>query len=238
MNKKMLILMTGALLAGVGAANASDFNQYVSAKLSRAKIQNDAKNDFVAIEGAIHGTIVDKKIKDNVWGTRLAYGVEEALTNDGKIRAELEYGYNDTAKNHGSFYFQHLTDPTGGLGAYEFKSTIQTFMLNGYYDYQVNDIFTPYVGAGLGVSHIRTEGNIALTLPFWPAPVPARAKSSNDRFAWNISAGTAVKITDSVAADLGYRYTNYGQIKSSAASGYSKYTFDSHELYVGLRYTF
>lgn len=238
--KQTLLVTALALMAS--SANATDFNQYISAKVARTRMQNDAFADFsldLASSAIMRGTIADKTLKDNVWGARIAYGLEKPLPSlSSKIRAEVEYGMNESAKKSGNFDFQYGTVVTTAQGNFNYKSTIQTVMLNAYYDYQLNDIFSPYLGAGIGYAHVKIKADVYMPLEMWSTSYSEQAKDTEGNFAWNISLGTGVKVTDSVSADLGYRYTNYGHIKKTNETGRSRYKLDSHEIYLGMRYSF
>lgn len=61
-------------------------------------------------------------------GTNLAVGAKI-----GAARAEFEYGVTKMGKKE------------------DIKLGRQTFMLNGYYDFENSSILTPYVGAGVGI---------------------------------------------------------------------------------------
>ena len=72
--KQTLLVTALALMAS--SANATDFNQYISAKVARTRMQNDAFADFsldLASSAIMRGTIADRTLKDNVWGARIAY---------------------------------------------------------------------------------------------------------------------------------------------------------------------
>lgn len=89
----------------------------------------------------------------------------------------------------------------------------QAVLANVYYDVKTGTLVTPYAGVGAGVGFVGGDTN----------------------FAWNLRAGLAVDITDSIKADLGYRYVQMGEV-----NGYRKYKGDlsAHDLMLGVRYTF
>lgn len=89
----------------------------------------------------------------------------------------------------------------------------QAVLANIYYDVKTGTMFTPYAGIGAGVGFVGGDTN----------------------FAWNLRTGIAVDITDSIKADLGYRYVQMGEVE-----GYRTYKGDlyAHDLMLGVRYTF
>lgn len=241
MNK--ILLMAGAAVSlFITSANAADFQQYFSIKLSRTQMRNDASNKFLMKSGndvVLKGTVVNETMKDDVSGARFAYGIGKDLQNhNSSIRTELEYAINSSTKENGRFDFNagHIQRPE--IGDYSQKMNISTLMVNAYYDYKLTDKFVPYVGAGIGLAHIKSTGSAFMPISIWNTSYADTFKDTEDNFAWNLSIGAGYKVNANITADLGYRYTNYGDIKNTSATGSSKYNLDSHELYLGGRYTF
>lgn len=240
MNKTLLLAGFACLFAA--NANASDLQQYVSAKLARTQMRNDANNNFLQKSGndvVLKGTVVDETLKDDVWGARFAYGVQKEISQYfGAVRAELEYGINSSSNENGKFDFKadHIQKPE--IGDYSQKTNITTIMMNTYYDYNYSDNLIPYIGFGVGYAHIKTSGSVFMPISVWNTSHTENVKDTEDNFAWNLTVGTGYKITENITTDLGYRYTNYGDIKANSTTGSSKYNLDSHELYAGARYSF
>lgn len=240
--KKNLLLAGVAISLFATNANSNDLQQYVSVKLARTQMRNDASNKFLMKAGndvVLKGAVVDEKLKDDVSGLRFAYGLSKKLSNlNGGIRTELEYAVNSSSKENGKFDFNagHIQRPE--IGDFSQKMSIFTLMVNAYYDYQLTDKFIPYIGAGIGLAHIKTSGSVYMPISVWSTSYSETAKDVEDNFAWNLSIGAGYNVSENITADLGYRYTNYGDIKANSPTGSSKYDLDSHELYLGARYTF
>lgn len=101
---------------------------------------------------------------------------------------------------------------------------ILSAMANGYVDLPVNLPVQPYVGIGIGVGVLFAD---------------FRANSVNvddedAEFAYNVMAGVAYELTESVVLDAGYRYfaTTDADIQGVDAE------IDIHELLFGVRYEF
>ena len=239
--KKILLLASVVSVFAVDVY-ATDLQHYISTKISRTQIKNDASNKFLMKSGndvVLKGTVVDENLKDDVWGLRLAYGLKKEMPQyKGAIRSELEYGVNSSSNEQDKFNFKAGHIQRDEIGDYSYKSNITTIMLNTYYDYNLNDKFTPYVGLGVGYAHIKTSGSAFMPISVWNTSYSETFKDTEDNFAWNLSVGTGYKVNENITADVGYRYTNYGDIENTNATGSSKYSFDSHELYAGARYTF
>ena len=96
------------------------------------------------------------------------------------------------------------------LAPQDFATT--TALMNAYYDFPVSDTASPYVGAGLG----------------WGWAGDGKA-GDDDGFAWSLMAGLNLRMTDSIMADVGYRYRNIG------VSGDN---LNDHAVLAGMRFSF
>lgn len=86
-------------------------------------------------------------------------------------------------------------------------------VLNGYASLPTDTIFTPYATAGAGVAHLKQK-----------------TSKSHTGFAWNVGAGSTIKCTDSVDADLGYKYTRLAKVNKSSLR--------AHEVTAGVIFKF
>ncbi|MCY0096445.1 outer membrane protein [Hoeflea ulvae] len=130
------------------------------------------------------------------------------------------------------------------------------FMANAYVDLGTVNGFTPYVGAGAGVTRVLWEpansdqscisavGNICT------GTATDRTYPGSDtwRFTYALMAGASYDLTKDLKIDLGYKYSKirsgdqYGFDATSAAAGatgikVSDNGFEKHEIRVGLRYS-
>ena len=192
------------LLAGVASlfamnVNANELNPYVSAKLRYVDMTSEYTEPGYSFD-----------VDDKVMGASIAVGAS-IKTNNGAIRAELEYNRNEDAEK--TLYSVVKTEVE-----------TQSVMLNGYYDIDTGTKLTPYVGGGIGYSKVKGKMSVA-----------GLSDSMDDNnFAWQLGAGVGYAITDNVTVDAGYRYADYGDFSKEDV------TLDTtaHELYVGARYTF
>lgn len=86
MNKMLLLAGVAAVLVASNA-NAVEFNQYVSGKLTYSDASHDVKWDNE------DGEAGKQKFSDNVWGGSFAYGVKT-----GAVRTELELNIKQDAE--------------------------------------------------------------------------------------------------------------------------------------------
>lgn len=231
--KKILFTLC-AFCFGIHTAVATEYKPYVAARAAHVFMDNDT-NQWVNDRGYT-SAIVNKTLEDNVWGAKLAIGNEFLTCNKytKAFRVELEYGITDDTENKGSYghNINGFTIPT----AYGIESRIQTVMINGYWDINTGTKIVPYVGAGIGYANIREKAFVSNQY------ATETAKDHEDNLAWQLSAGVSYEITADLDAELGYRYTDYGTIKQGESRGYyqsgMKRDYDSHEVLLGIRYTF
>lgn len=106
---------------------------------------------------------------------------------EGFFHSDAEFKYD--VKAPGFTYYQEKA---------EYKSNGMFF--NSYLDFHTKTLFTPYVGLGLGYVHNDT------TLK------ACNYSEKKDNFAFNITGGTAIELTNNFAFDIGLRYGYYGEI--------------------------
>lgn len=126
-------------------------------------------------------------------------------------------------------------------------------LANGYIDLGTWDGFTPYVGAGAGVTWARTRQSVNWTMSnSLPYSATFNLGPGNNfyfnfdrsqshmtyQFAWAVMAGLAIAMTDHTQLDVGYRILNLGTV--SGLSGVTG-TFVTQNVYVnelraGVRY--
>lgn len=147
----------------------------------------------------------------------------------------------------------------GGLGTScsvvdQAQMNAWSVMLNGYVDLGTFARFTPYVGAGAGVT-FANWGNASSTYTCAGAGCVGAPFTlehpgmPNWRFSYAAMAGVAYDINKNLKVDLGYKYRNvaggdmFGFDATSRAAGASGAEardpgFSQHEIRLGLRYEF
>ena len=210
-NMKKTLLMAGIASLVAFNASATEYLPYVAARLARVEVKNDAYQYTIYEGNNLRYDVVNDKINDDQFGYRFAAGVMVPLCGGlaESVRAELEYGLIN--KTHNTVYLNTI------------QSKIQTAFANVYYDLDTGTSVTPYVGVGLGYAHINEKN--------------ADVKDSEDNFAYNVGAGVSVNVSYNMDVEVGYRFTDYGKIKSRTPE-YAKRNYDSQEVLLGLRYTF
>lgn len=126
------------------------------------------------------------------------------------------------------------------------KITTMAAMVNGYYDFNMNEMFTPYVTAGVGLGQNQSK-NLSVvraqnTNLENKTTTPLKAKKSKIAFVWNGGAGVLLNISKNFAVDVGYRYMDLGRISvkdslTPEVKG-SKQNIKGHQGLVSLVYKF
>lgn len=114
------------------------------------------------------------------------------------------------------------------------KVSAITTLLNGYIDLGTWYRATPYVGAGAGVSYLRTTDFAA------PSPFTGGGSNTQWKFAWALMGGVGYAVAPNLMVDVGYRYLNFGDV-TTASDSFGAMTLKNlaaHELRVGVRWSF
>ena len=213
---------------------------YITAKGGVSKTSDTGTTTFTAANGAL------RTLQNEDLGTGSAFGfsVGKYLTNS--FRLELE-----AIKRTGYEYDARFTNaPT-----FTEKAKIETHALfvNGFYDFQPftmsNTAITPYLGGGVGISRNKT----GTLVQYAPAPI-ANGVTTNgntiNQFAYKLSAGTLVSLTEQLSLDVNYQYVNLGAFKGGTEHtntdlstsiyqrGINGGDIKTQEIMVGLQYKF
>ena len=235
-------LLTALLLTLPSMAFAIDLDGYfITAKGGVSKTMNTGTTSFNRENGAI------RTFQDEDLGTGNAFGfsVGKYLTNS--FRLELE-----AIKRTGYEYDTRFS--TAGYTQYTEEAKIQTeaLFVNGFYDFQPFSLkstsITPYLGGGVGISRnkmgttVEDSGGVPDGQTF--------GGNTINQFAYKLSAGTLVSITEQLSLDVNYQYVNLGAFKSGTKAfidgaffatlqrGINGGDIKTQELMVGLQYKF
>lgn len=102
-------------------------------------------------------------------------------------------------------------------------------LANFYLSYPATNHFNVYGMAGLGMSLNKTDG------------LRDAKGATKTNFAWTVGLGAEYMVTDCMSLDLGYRYTDLGQARVKARTGYtgkSKQDLRSNDIKLTARYYF
>ncbi|MDO9415099.1 outer membrane protein [Pararhizobium sp.] len=124
--------------------------------------------------------------------------------------------------------------------------TAWSLLANAYVDLGTYGSITPYVGAGIGGTHVKWDKLRNTSCETGNSgncdPTIEHGGRSKWRFTYALMAGASIDVTCNIKADVGYRYRHVdgGDFFGYALSGGpgSDKGFASHEGRVGMRYAF
>lgn len=224
--KKFVAFLFAASLMLPCAASAAETGIYVAPKIGvgiqhlKVGIDPDDFGDHVSGNKA-------------VFGGGLAVGYDFQTKFAAPVRTELEYFYwGQTSKSKSWEYPGVSLHGKGKVG-------IQSLFVNAYWDFHNSTAFTPYIGAGIGMGFVKTQGNVGAIIPGLGS-VSVEASKTETNFAWNVGLGCSYAFTDMISADLAYRYASFGSGKTDSWEGYSFKSSrnNMHQFMLGLRFTF
>ena len=212
---------------------------YITAKGGVSKTMDTGTTSF----NVNNGTLFTLQNEDLGTGSAFGFSVGKYLTNS--FRLELEAtkrtGYEYDARDIGSPQF---TDKA--------KMQTEALFINGFYDFQPftmsNTAITPYLGGGVGISRNKMGTDVQHRFGI---PTGGTIDSNAiTQFAYKLSAGTLVSLTEQLSLDVNYQYVNLGAFKggteayvngvfsSNFQRGVNGGEIKSQELMVGLQYKF
>ncbi|MDA0656434.1 MAG: outer membrane beta-barrel protein, partial [Proteobacteria bacterium] len=151
------------------------------------------------------------------------------------LRNEFEFTYRFKSTNS----IDATNQATGVVQSGDMEIKSHNYMMNTYYDIDIGDSITPYVGFGLGLSRNSVEVDTVLG-----GVAQNFASDESTNFAWSLNAGASYYMTPEWALDFGYRYISLGKIRTVDGIGanvgrrFEHGTIKSHDLSLGVRYGF
>ena len=131
----------------------------------------------------------------------------------GPARLEAEFGFNKADTDE-------ISGPGGSVNV-DGDITVMSYMVNGFYDINMNAPVTPYVGLGLGMldGEIELEGD----------------EGDDTVFGYQVTAGITAPINQFLDFDVYYRYQGAGDDFEDEGVEIS---YDNSLVFAGIRYSF
>ena len=214
---------------------------YITVKGGASKTFNAGATSFD------EGDMTNFPFQNEDLGTGTAFGFSAGKYLTDNFRLELE-----AIKRTG--YEYDATDLGDLAVVMTAKIETHALFINGFYDFQPFSLkstsITPYLGGGVGIS----RNKIGTVVEYNTGIPNGTTFDSNtiNRFAYKLSAGTLVSITEQLSLDVNYQYVNLGSFKGGterSVNGVRTPTRDlqrginggdikTQELMVGLQYKF
>lgn len=239
---KKTIIFCLCLMLIPGAAIAADFGAYVSPKFIYGYTVMDTMKGSFNHADSNFSTTRKSDDHDNVFGGALAFGYNFDTKFNIPVRAELEFSYFSEAEGEFS-----KSTPAANYKVTQ-NMNIGTIFANAYYDFNTGTKFTPYVGGGIGMAFIESDGKLRMNGSGHESSISVGEKNTTN-FAFNAGLGCSYNLTNNWDLDLGYRFAwlgdaktksktradNTGQLVSVQAKSEDIYM---HQVALGIRYTF
>lgn len=235
---KKLIVTCSALCLSTGLTAAPQYYGILELGAAQSKFSN--------IETAIPETVAARAVvddSDSAAYLSIGLGID---WESQPLRSELVYStFGDQSFIDDTKFVTDISDERTTT-----KVKQESLMLNLLYDIKIDsEKFTPYIGAGLGVSKTNVSAKQE------DSPKTDRSADfsevSDTNFMWSLIVGANYKMTEKTMLGFGYRYTDAGRIsteancKSTTSSNAicdtgEKHSADltSHLLFVNINYYF
>jgi len=247
MIKKSLIglaVLTATVLSSTASAEDSKVvgvRPYVSFKAGAGFQDLDARchDETSGTTKTVYDCGLDHK---TVFNMRPAIGLQFAGESYVGGRVEVEWYNTNRAKFINDVLIPAGTDEETGEQLYapgyeRNKIQSQAVMFNTYADFYTSELFTPYVGLGLGwAKHSNKYSLYSYATEDGSKYTLRSGKTTTNRLAASASAGTAINFNEHFALDLGATYYYLGTIKNPTTE--YKQVLNSFNLDAGLRVSF
>ncbi|MCB1537933.1 MAG: porin family protein [Rhodospirillales bacterium] len=150
------------------------------------------------------------------------YGLSGAVGYDygNNVRTEIELSYRSNKVDG-------LSDNTGPFASPGGKVTATAVMANAYYDIPTATPVTPYIGAGIGIAHVKTDN--------YSTAGTIISDGKDNAFAYQGILGADYALESDLSLFGEYRYFSTEKVNM----GYgNKGTYHNHALMAGLKYSF
>jgi opacity protein-like surface antigen len=132
------------------------------------------------------------------------------------------------------------TNPNYDIFKISTKSKADSLMFNVYKDIVTIGKFTPFVGGGIGVAHLKECATGYAVSPEDNVIYPlATISKKRVQFAYKLTVGTDIKLSNKITGEISYNYFNLGSNKRKIIGGIQNIgnrTYEIHNLTLGMRF--
>ena len=225
---KKMSLMLALLGAGILSVplRASAVTPYVRTSCGLG-LMNHVEYKFQTLD------MVETDEMDSGLAIEGAFGIKT-----GRFRVEAAVGYQSNQVGKFTFNGKDYGVDDGLTGSPEdifntkWTYSIQSYMVNGYVDFNDECKISPFLMAGIGIANIQNKERY---LGAADGGVTVRG-TSNGVFAWQVGAGVGVKASENVTIDLAYRY--FAALDAEGFAADRKVHVSTSNFLLGARYSF
>lgn len=240
--KKIIVVSLLSLVSSAAFAGAESL--YVSGKIG-ASIVQVSNQKWETSDNEFEKTNLGNT-NDSVFGGNIAVGYDFSKTTTLPLRTELEFGMREKAST--SHNLNSFNDQKGFSSSDDVKTdiTLNTVMINTYYDFKNDTKFTPYVSVGLGMASINHKmrydyNEHIVSMNQFTHEKFTKSKTTTN-FAWSVGLGSQYRVNNHVSLDMGYRFLDAGKSEASyyadSQENTSKVKVRSHDIMFGVTYRF
>ncbi len=176
----------------------------------------------------IQGSNVRNDYEDRGYNVAAVVGWGAKVSNSIGYRLEAELGYQTADVDSHRVGGQTFSSQAEGE-----TNTIYGFA-NAYLDVPLVSRLNAVVGGGLGVGQVEFDGH-GIDLP----GIGTVQDDEDTVFGYHLDAGLSYDVTDRLALEAMYRYTQFVDVELTSEDGVTSETdVDSHNIVVGARYGF
>lgn len=235
--KKIIVMsvlgtMTTVSTFSHAADNTNGF--YVSGKMGTSIVSTHDAQSTYADNGI---TVLETKTANKnkgVFGGGIAAGYDFYDQYQVPLRLEVDMTFRGKGSSDGRVAYD--IDGEQGVSNIDNKVRMNSYMVNGYYDFHNESAFTPYISASIGLANLKLENKT------YEGDDSDHISNSANNFAWGLGAGVKYDINTNLALDLSYKYINAGKVDASRTDDGFSYTSRlksySNDMMAGVTYKF
>jgi opacity protein-like surface antigen len=167
-----------------------------------------------------------------------SHGIENSVGATAGAGFKYHWFRTDLTLDYGSpAVFEARTAVPVAQPRYNSRIDAVTGLINFYADFGTWSGFTPYAGAGLGATNLRSQHYVDTTQPVTGAVHSSRRTN----FSWAWMAGVAFQVKPQWLIDVGFRHLELGNLNATTGTGIPTdfmraKNVSANEIRVGLRY--
>lgn len=186
------------------------------------------------------------QVLDANFESGMLFGVGVGYQWNNWLRTDITGEYRGETGFHGLDTWYDPWNDMARFNNYSGKKSEWLFLANIYADLGTWHNFTPFVGAGIGMSRNTFHSFRDTGIDPWGSPTLSYAEpASKWNFAWALHAGVSYRVTPNVSIEFAYRYVDLGKAHTGNIVSYDGFqTLDpmhfknitSHDLKFGVRW--
>ncbi len=146
-------------------------------------------------------------------------GAHTAKGNSGwTISGAAGRDFGDNFRGEGEVLYMESDGKHAGSG--DLKTVAG--MVNGYYDFNRQGAWNPFVGAGVGIAQVKVDGGLS--------------NGDDTGFAYQFKVGVSHPFNDRLTGEVAYRYFGVNGLEFGGIPGRIDGDFSTQAITVGLRY--